>query len=132
FPFKDTAAAEFARVLHPGGRVGLSDITRSGALPIELDSLTGWIACLADAQPVEGYSAFLHRAGLEVEWIEPQNAALTKLVEQVRAKLLGAEVLSQVGNLQLSLTDLSQAQAIGRVAAATIRQGRLGYALVMA
>ena len=39
FPDKSRAAAEFARVLRSGGRVGISDLTRSGELPGELDGL---------------------------------------------------------------------------------------------
>lgn len=35
FPDKHAAAVEIARVLAPGGRFGLSDMTRNGALPAE-------------------------------------------------------------------------------------------------
>jgi arsenite methyltransferase len=52
FPDKQAAAAEFARLLRPGGRLGLTDITITGHLTPELTGLTGWIACIADARPV--------------------------------------------------------------------------------
>jgi arsenite methyltransferase len=39
FPDKQAAATEFARVLRSGGRVGLSDLTRTGPLPPDLQGL---------------------------------------------------------------------------------------------
>src|SRR5579863_2449644 len=76
FPDKRLAASEFARVLRPGGRVGMSDLTRSGPLPTDLEGLLAWIACIADARPVEEYAAYLEGAGFEVPTIEAHNNAL--------------------------------------------------------
>jgi ubiquinone/menaquinone biosynthesis C-methylase UbiE len=56
FRDKSAAASEFARVLKPGGKVGLSDLTRSGILPAELDGLLAWVACIADARPISEYA----------------------------------------------------------------------------
>ena len=64
FPDKRLAAAEFARVLRPGGRVGLSDLTRLAQLPEELQGLLAWVACIADARPVEEYVSYLEAAGI--------------------------------------------------------------------
>lgn len=50
FPDKPKAAREFAPVLRPGGRVGLSDITRSPGPPGESADLMAWVAYLADAR----------------------------------------------------------------------------------
>jgi arsenite methyltransferase len=55
FPNKHAAAAEIARVLAPGGRFGLSDLTRNCPLPAELAGLIAWIACVADAEPLASY-----------------------------------------------------------------------------
>ena len=131
FPDKDAAAIEFARVLRPGGRLGLSDVTRTGSLPAELDGLLAWIACLGDAQTVEQYAKYLRRAGLVVEGVENHDEALGELVRDIRAKLLGAELLVRLDKLELPGADFEEAGQIARAASEAIGNGLLGYTLIL-
>jgi arsenite methyltransferase len=80
FPNKATAVSEFVRVLSPGGQVGLSNLTRKGALPAELQGLLAWIACIADAQPLENYVEYLTDVGLPIQLVEEHDEALFDLV----------------------------------------------------
>lgn len=130
FPDKPTAAAEFARVLRAGGRAGISDLTRTGPLPGELQDLPGWIACLADAQPVEKYITLLETTGIEIHMVEPHAEALSKLVHEVRTKLVGAELVLKLNKLDLPEVDFEQAKSLARAAEASIQEGTLGYALI--
>jgi len=132
FPDKKTAAAEMARVLRPGGKLSLSDLTRSGPLPDELDGLLAWIACIADAQPLEQYAGYLEGAGLTIEQTEIHNEALRQTVADVRGKLLGAEFLVKLKKIDLPGADFAQAKAIAHSAAEAVREGELGYALLVA
>ena len=132
FPDKAAAAGEFVRVLRPGGRLGLSDLTRSGPLPPALEGLLAWIACLADARPVEEYTAYCKQAGLVVEQVESHDAALGELVRTIQGKLLGAEVLVKLKQLDLPGSDFDRAKSLAQAAAEAVRQGQLGYALMAA
>ena len=130
FPGKTAAANEFARVLRGGGQVGLSDLTRGPVLPKELDGLLAWIACIADAQPVDSYIQYLSTAGFRVEATELHDEALLEMVDQIRMKILGAEIMVGLKKLDLPGADLSAAKQMAQAATTAIRQGTLGYAVV--
>lgn len=132
FPNKAAAAREFVRVLRPAGRVGLSDLTRGPVLPTELEGLFAWLACIADARPVESYAACLRDAGLVVQDAEQHDEALTEMVDQVRRKLLGAEIMVGLKRLELPGVDFSTAKQMAQSALAAIRDGRLGYVVISA
>lgn len=130
FPDKPSAAREFARVLRPGGRVGLSDLTRRGPLPRELEGLLAWIACIADALPVAEYVACLEAAGIAAPSVEPHDEALLQMVRDIQGKLLSAELMVKLKKLELPGTDFEQAKSLARAALDAIRAGVLGYTVI--
>ncbi len=132
FPNKTDAAREFARVLCPGGRVGLSDVTRGPGLPKELDSLLAWIACITDAQPVDTYANYLRSAAFELDKVELHDEALTEMVQEIRLKLLSAEVLVGLRKLALPNVDFMSAKQMAQSTLSAIQQGQLGYAVLIA
>lgn len=132
FPNKTAAAAEFQRVLKPGGGLGLSDLTRNGDVPPELQGLLAWIACIADAQPIESYVQFLTAAGLTIETVERHDWALSDLVREIQGKLLGAELLVKLKQIELPFNvDFAQAKALAKAAVAAIRAGQFGYVALL-
>ena len=109
FPDKATAAAEMARMLRPGGRLGLTDMTVNGALPEDIHSLLAWVACLAGASTPEDYVATLRAGGLRDFTVEDQRDALLDMVADVRRKLLGLELAA--GLVKLGNSDEPAGQA---------------------
>jgi ubiquinone/menaquinone biosynthesis C-methylase UbiE len=132
FPDKSAAGREFARLLRPSGQVGLSDITRAPVLPRELDGLLAHITCIADAQTIEGYQAYLRESGLAVSAVEKRDEALSEMVQQACGKLLSAEVLVGLKKLDLPEVDFAAAKQMAKSAQEAIRRGQLGYALITA
>ncbi len=132
FPNKKAAGGECARVLRPGGSMGLADLTRSGEVPPELQGLLAWIACIADALSISEYAHSLSDAGLMVDRIEPHDEALTEMVHDMRTKLLAAELLVKLKQVNLPFLDFEQARALARAADKAVKDGRFGYALMTA
>lgn len=129
FPDKERAAAEFARVLRPGGRLGLSDVTVDPArLDPELATLAGSIACLADARPAAEYAAQLTAAGLAITASEAHDDALGRMVDQIDARLRALRRLPSSDGPFDAETGLRYAQR----AAQAVADGAAGYCLIVA
>ncbi|GCE16971.1 class I SAM-dependent methyltransferase [Dictyobacter kobayashii] len=133
FPDKATAATEFQRVLKPGGQLGLSDLTRTGEVPADLQGLLAWIACIADAQPVQAYTRYLTDAGLHPTLVEAHDEALQEMVQQIQGKLLGAELLLRLQKIELPASfNLEQAKKLARAARTAIQAQTFGYVVILA
>ena len=129
---------DFLSALHkfpnsPGGHFGLTDLTRNGALPPELDGLLAWVACIADALPVVTYATQFTAAGL-IDLIEEHDAVLAELVQRIRGRLVGAELLIKLKHLPMPHDglDFNHAKALAHRVVDAVRTGTLGYTLMIA
>lgn len=128
FPDKPAAAAEFARVLRPGSHLGITDVTADHhALAPELTTLTGWIACLADARTPDQYATLLTTAGLRVTTTEPHDDALTAMIDQIDARLRALRMTPAVRDL-----DHHTIRSTTEAARTAVTDGVLGYTLITA
>lgn len=132
FPDKPTAAGEFARVLRPGGRAGITDITvQPERLHERLSGLAGWVACLADARPAAAYTEILASAGLGTRAVEAHDAALAAMIDQVDARLRALRIASRTGRT-LAAVDFDAALQLTALAREAVECGTAGYALLTA
>jgi arsenite methyltransferase len=132
FPDKASAAAEMARVLGQGGRAGITDITADlTRLPAELTGLAAWVACIADARPAEEYRSLLQAAGLRVTAVEHHTQALDRMIRQIVARLDLLKIIARPRLKELGV-DLTRAGPVLDAAQTAVRDGILGYVLIVA
>lgn len=132
FPDKATTATEFARVLRPGGRVGITDVTvADSGLPRELATLAAWVACIADARPLGEYSAILQRAGLRTTHTETHDTAAARMIDEIDARLRLLRI-SAPDRLAEAGVDVDAALRYTTLAGEAVAEGLIGYALLIA
>ncbi len=132
FPDKTKAASEFRRIVRPGGRVGMSDLTRVPEPLPDLDDLLSWIACIGDAQPLVIYTRVLEGAGFEITASGERDQCLAEMAGQIRSRLFLAEAMIGLKKLALPGFDIAQAKQFANAAAQAVRDHKLGYALIVA
>ena len=134
FHDKAGAVAQAARLLRPGGRFGLSDVTvEPGCLPPELDGTLGQLLCLTDALTLEGYSGLLEAAGLAIVAQEDASIEVLKILDSVETKL-GALATWQglTGQAAPGPEMLGQARGLIVQMRQLVASGKIGYWLLVA
>ena len=130
FPDKRRGASEMARLLGPGGRVGIADVVvEPEGLPPSLRTAAAWIGCLAGALPARDYEQILGTAGLRVVASEPHDEALAAMIDQVEARLLA---LRLAGGSPLGAIDPRQVRGVADAARRAVAGGVAGYLLLVA
>jgi SAM-dependent methyltransferase len=132
FPAKSAAAHQFARILRPGGVVGITDVTVTDAgLPAGLTTLTAWVACIADARPVDDYTRILAGARLRTRHIESHDDSLLAMIDRIDARITALRIAAP----KILADHGVQPDAVltyTRLAADAVKAGRIGYTLITA
>ncbi len=138
-PDKAAALGELHRVVRKGGRIALSDVTLEGELPLPLDPLVSWSACVGGALGSSGYESLLGEAGFGDPRSVSLDYELGGLLEQVRRRLALAEMVVRAGGIDLDALRPGlrpEALKVGRdlvsLGIEAVGDGVLGYKLFSA
>ena len=132
FADKSTAAREMARVVRPGGRLGLTDMTVNRPLPDDIQHLLSWVACVTGAAAPDEYVGTLQSAGWTDFVVEDQRSALLGMVADIRHGLLAIAVAVALGKVDLGGFDVEEGKRLAKRVLELVEAGTVGYTLITA
>jgi hypothetical protein len=129
FADQSRAVAEFARVLKPGGVIGISDMAVEGELPGDVAEVLAPWTCLSGARSVVGTQQLFLNAGLRVVEYVDESGSLGQLVVRMKQKLLTAALARSVAAIPgLEQLDVKRIRDLLTRAGMLVKEGVVQYA----
>lgn len=133
FTDQQLALTEIRRVLRPGGRLALSDMTVSGEIP---ESLREWVhigTCLQGALDFEGYASLIEAAGFRLVEKMATPTAVTEMLRRIKRNLVGlAFSQAAAGVSPENRIDVALARSLIKEAEQAVADGVIGYGVYIA
>lgn len=136
-PDKRSALSRVHEILNPRGRIAISDVVVEQPLPLPLEGLAAWSACLGGALRQADYVALLEETGFRNVQSDSLDEALIDLIGQVRRRTSLIEIALTAGGVKLASLGvnaelLEMARGLAVTAADVVRSGGAGYRLIHA
>ncbi len=124
--------SEIFRILKPGGKIGMTDITTGEGLPSVLGDILMQFLCVSQKmQGLDGPEAF-ESAGFEQMELTDESKSLLELLESIKKRLFLAELLTATNKHSLTRHELETGKRLVALARDAVEQHRLGYMMTIA
>jgi SAM-dependent methyltransferase len=125
---KSQAMSETARLLKPGGKFGLSDVTiEPGALPQELEGDLGQVLCMTNALTADGYVDLLEEGGFNVTERLDASPEIIKILDEVEGKLAAFLAFQRMTGVSEEGGQLERSPELIAMVREMVKSGDLGY-----
>jgi len=125
---KARAVAETARLLRPGGRFGLSDVTiEPDSLPPELEGELGQVLCMTSALTAGGYVDLLEDGGFHVTERLDASGEIIKTLDEVESKLAAFLAFQRMSGAVVEESQLTRSPELVAKVREMVSAEKLGY-----
>lgn len=132
FARKAEALARIHAALKPGGRLGLTDVTVSGPLPVALQGIFAVAGCVGDAVSLEQYASLVEDAGFVITECAPLPDVANDFLKGIRKKMMFAEIGAKLGTIPVSVESVAITKAVLKETEDLVDSGTLGYGMIVA
>ena len=131
-PDKYTLVNEIQKILKPGGRTGIVDITLEGNLPSNLSCMLPMVPSLNLAISADGYKNIFKEHGFKSIEIQHLTTILSETIRTLQIKIMMARLAASNDIIQIDTAAFEKAHALLVLINESVTEGNLSFIMLTA